>query len=327
MSERVELLREELLGIFGPVFGHVVEAPGSLTEDVGAYLEGRRPGGVKGAPPSSRGKVRGKGFDRPAGKMAKKSKGKKKSMAAASPEDIERIAQRTGKKKQAAAKEKKAEVRGKRARAAFKGNVAKRAQEIERQKPDWITKKAKETGEKPEAKKTSKEAEARGRRAIAAFRGNVSKKEKEHKAKEAEKAKRAAAEKAKARKAAERKFSGKPSGGGSGVSAKEKTAAGKARGGPDSHFPFKRSPNLGPGPMDRHHDETKCWNCTCPHGSYAGCNCTSTGRGENCPPKGTEKTVRISKPYKKKYNEIYRNWRKSKGGEVTARLGKTRSSL
>jgi len=93
-------------------------------------------------------------------------------------------------------------------------------------------------------------------------------------------------------------------------------SAGKGAG----HFPFKNSSNLGPGPRDQHHDETKCWNCTCPGNIYSsGCNCKSSGKGENCPPKGTLKKISYNKDYKKKYNDQYHAWRAGKKGEVTRR--------
>lgn len=93
------------------------------------------------------------------------------------------------------------------------------------------------------------------------------------------------------------------------------------------HFPFKRSANLGPGPRGRHHDETKCWKCKCGNVYSDGCTCVSSGKGENCPDKGTVKKIRYKKDYKRTYNDEYHAWRARKGGEVTRRLGATRTAL
>ena len=93
------------------------------------------------------------------------------------------------------------------------------------------------------------------------------------------------------------------------------------------HFPFKRSSNLGPGPRGTHHDETKCWKCKCGNVYSDGCNCVSSGRGENCPPKGTLKKISYTKDYKRTYNDEYHAWRAKQGGRVTQRLGSTRTAL
>jgi len=116
----------------------------------------------------------------------------------------------------------------------------------------------------------------------------------------------------------DKKTSAKPerkSSGGDGAKA-QSSSGGKG----STHDPFKNSPNLGPGPREQHHDETKCWNCTCPGNIYSsGCNCKSSGKGENCPPKGTLKKISYKKDYKKKYNDQYHAWRAGKKGEVTRR--------
>lgn len=93
------------------------------------------------------------------------------------------------------------------------------------------------------------------------------------------------------------------------------------------HFPFKRSANLGPGPRGGHHDETKCWKCKCGNVYSDGCNCVASGKGENCPKKGTMKKISYTKDYKRKYNDEYHNWRAKQGGRVTQRLGSTRTAL
>lgn len=93
------------------------------------------------------------------------------------------------------------------------------------------------------------------------------------------------------------------------------------------HFPFKRSANLGPGPRNRHHDETKCWNCKCGNVYREGCRCAASGKGENCPPKGTIKKISFKPGYKRAYNREYHMWRAKQGGRVTQRLGATRTAL
>jgi hypothetical protein len=90
------------------------------------------------------------------------------------------------------------------------------------------------------------------------------------------------------------------------------------------HFPFKRNANLGPGPRGHHHDETKCWKCKCGNIYSDGCNCVSSGSGENCPDKGTHKKISYDKGYKRDYNTQYHAWRAKQGGAVTRRLGSTR---
>jgi hypothetical protein len=87
------------------------------------------------------------------------------------------------------------------------------------------------------------------------------------------------------------------------------------------HSPFKRNSNLGPGPRGAHHDQTKCWNCKCGNVYNDGCNCVASGRGENCPDKGTTKKISYTKSYKRDYNNEYHAWRAKQGGAVTKRIG------
>jgi hypothetical protein len=145
--------------------------------------------------------------------------------------------------------------------------------------------------------------------------------------KRAEKYRRAAS---KGARAASKGARGGGAGGASGAGAgkegsKQRVGKKPGAGGRSQHYPFKRSPNLGKGPRGEHHDETKCWKCNCPNGAYGGCECTSTGKGKNCPPAGTEKTITIKPAYKRQYNREYHKWRREQGGRVTARLGATRA--
>ena len=111
-----------------------------------------------------------------------------------------------------------------------------------------------------------------------------------------------------------------------GGSAKGAVSGGKAGGSRSKHYAFKRSANLGTGPKGKHHDETKCWKCGCSGGIYTkGCMCTSTGKGEDCPTAGTKKKIKFHETEHRAYNKIYHAWRASKGGEVTRRLGSTRT--
>jgi hypothetical protein len=116
------------------------------------------------------------------------------------------------------------------------------------------------------------------------------------------------------------------SGGGGDTHKAQRAGKTTTKQGKSQHFPFKRSPNLGPGPRSRHHDETKCWSCgECSKPVWkSGCKCTSSGKGRNCPPKGTVKQIKYKKSYKDKYNMDYHQWRRDQGGRVTARLGATR---
>jgi hypothetical protein len=115
------------------------------------------------------------------------------------------------------------------------------------------------------------------------------------------------------------------SGGGEGKSQERKgSQASSASKSGKRHFPFKRNANLGPGPRGEHHDETKCWKCKCGNIYSDGCNCISSGNGENCPDKGTHKKISYDKGYKRDYNNQYHAWRARQGGAVTRRLGSTR---
>lgn len=84
--------------------------------------------------------------------------------------------------------------------------------------------------------------------------------------------------------------------------------------GSKTHHPFKRRSNLGPGPYNRKHNETKYWKCSCPGGVYSnGCKCV----GRN----GETKKITIKKDYHQNYNRVYHKWRANQGGAVTARQG------
>jgi len=119
-----------------------------------------------------------------------------------------------------------------------------------------------------------------------------------------------------------------PSSGGDGDSSKSQVRKGSQASSTSKsgkrHFPFKRNANLGPGPRGQHHDETKCWKCKCGNIYSDGCNCVSSGSGENCPDKGTHKKISYDKGYKRDYNNQYHAWRAKQGGAVTKRLGSTR---
>lgn len=114
----------------------------------------------------------------------------------------------------------------------------------------------------------------------------------------------------------------KDAGSGSDSSSAKSAASTMAKG--RRHYPFKRSANLGAGPRGKHHDETKCWKCKCGNVYSDGCNCVSSGNGENCPDKGTHKKISYTKSYKRAYNNEYHAWRAKKGGSVTRRTGSTR---
>ena len=91
------------------------------------------------------------------------------------------------------------------------------------------------------------------------------------------------------------------------------------------HHPFKRSANLGPGPLKTTHNQTKCWRCKCgdiySSDKDEGCHCVSQGQGKNCPPKGTKKRIQVDYSYRQKYNKIYHKWRAGKGKEKAQRHG------
>jgi hypothetical protein len=71
-----------------------------------------------------------------------------------------------------------------------------------------------------------------------------------------------------------------------------------------------------PGPMQKQDSKTGCWNCDCKGGTYAkdGCECTSSGSGKNCPPKGTVKMIKIKQSYHRAYNDHYHAWKRKHGG-------------
>ena len=110
-------------------------------------------------------------------------------------------------------------------------------------------------------------------------------------------------------------------GGGSAV-ARKVVSRGGTGGGNMRHNPFKHSPNLGTGPGTppgfhpvhgkRHHDERKCWHCTCGNVYDRGCECVGTGATEDCP-KGHTKHVQIKKAYRHAYNDMYHAWRRGEG--------------
>lgn len=139
------------------------------------------------------------------------------------------------------------------------------------------------------------------------------------------------AKKADSKKSDDKSASGASSGSSSGGKPGGKPGGKSGGGGGRSqHYPFKRSPNLGEGPRHTHHDETKCWKCSCANGgTYAkgpnnGCICHSSGKGDKCPPAGTKKKITIKADYHRAYNDEYHPWRAAQGGAVTKRLGSTR---
>jgi len=71
-----------------------------------------------------------------------------------------------------------------------------------------------------------------------------------------------------------------------------------------------------PGPMQKQDSKTGCWDCSCKGGTYAegGCECTSSGSGKNCPPKGTVKMIKIKQSYHRAYNDHYHAWKRKHGG-------------
>lgn len=111
-----------------------------------------------------------------------------------------------------------------------------------------------------------------------------------------------------------------PSAGGS-----RKIVSRGAGGGSGQHNPFKHSPNLGTGPGTppgfrgthgkRHHDEKKCWHCTCGNVYDKGCECIGTGATKDCP-KGHDKHVRIHKDYRHAYNDMYHAWKRGEGAHT-----------
>lgn len=100
-------------------------------------------------------------------------------------------------------------------------------------------------------------------------------------------------------------------------------------GGSGKHHPFKRSPNLGVGPGTPpgfpevrgkvHHDQKKCWHCSCGNIYSKGCICIGTGATKDCP-KGHRKRVHIKHAYRQAYNDMYHAWRRKQGGQVTQRI-------
>ena len=98
-----------------------------------------------------------------------------------------------------------------------------------------------------------------------------------------------------------------------------------------THFPFKRSSDLGPTDIEwvrgRKHRETKCWKCTCGNVYRDGCHCVASGSGKNCPSKGTVKTISYSSSYKQRYNRAYHAWRAKQGARATQKLGATRTAI
>ena len=115
-------------------------------------------------------------------------------------------------------------------------------------------------------------------------------------------------------------------GGGGSASPKGGGGGGAPQGGGRSkHFPFKRSANLGKGPLNQYHDETKCWKCKCGNIYSTGCRCIGTGKSQDCK-KGEVRQVSVDKPAKQAYNRLYHKWRAKQGGAVTGRLGATRQT-
>lgn len=112
--------------------------------------------------------------------------------------------------------------------------------------------------------------------------------------------------------------------------AKVTKSVGGGGGGGKQHHPFKRSPNLGLGPGTpgqpmgvgaRHHDQVKCWNCSCGNIYNQGCKCVGTGKTDDCP-KGRRKKISFKSGYHNAYNKKYHAWRAQKrrdGDSVTKR--------
>lgn len=78
------------------------------------------------------------------------------------------------------------------------------------------------------------------------------------------------------------------------------TSAGSSSSG---HYPFKRSDNLGLGPDKDKHNKSGCWKCNCGPIYSKGCDCTSSGKGKNCPPAGTEKHITYHADKHNAYNK------------------------
>lgn len=64
------------------------------------------------------------------------------------------------------------------------------------------------------------------------------------------------------------------------------------------HYPFKRKPELGPGPRGGNNKKSGQYKCSC--GNYS-CKCS----GPNGPVK-----IKIDKGYKSAYNHAYKQWRR-----------------
>jgi hypothetical protein len=106
-----------------------------------------------------------------------------------------------------------------------------------------------------------------------------------------------------------------------------RTAKGHSQGN-QTNYPFKSHSSLGPGPGTppdsgvqhplpgggkRHHKEKGCWHCTCPSGTYHGCNCRGTGKTADCP-KGHIKKITIKPQYHRAYDKAYHKFQAKHGG-------------
>jgi hypothetical protein len=84
-----------------------------------------------------------------------------------------------------------------------------------------------------------------------------------------------------------------------------------------SHHSFKRAGKIGPGPKKREIEQQKQWECQKgkkTKGHYVQV-CTFIGSG---PRKGKKLTVKTDIGKKKKYNALYRKWRKSASAAAKA---------
>ena len=80
------------------------------------------------------------------------------------------------------------------------------------------------------------------------------------------------------------------------------------------HWPYKNKSHLGPGPKGGEHEQADDWECVC---SDYECDCEDKLSGET-------KRVKIKKPYKKRYNALYKAWRAGKMSKesMKSKLGK-----
>lgn len=84
----------------------------------------------------------------------------------------------------------------------------------------------------------------------------------------------------------------------------------------ETHSPFKRSAELGPGPKKSSRGLKKDWEChkkkSPKRGTYQQV-CKYVGKKKSL--KGTTRVITTSKKAKAAYNETYENWLKRRGGK------------